>query len=292
MLDFTSVVCATAAGSVRRGVNPEMSRFLFTILLASCAYAHATEWNLVWSDEFGKDGPPNPENWDFERGFVRNEELQFYQPENAVCKNGILIIEARKEHKPNPNYSANGRGWKNREFIAYTSACLITRKKHEFTYGKFEIRARIDTRKGSWPAFWTVGPSRPWPGGGEIDIMEFYSNKVLANVCHNRGGKENWTTNTRSLKDLGGEAWSKEFHIWTMEWTAEKIDLLLDGKLITHFDTKSAEEPKRGNPFINHPQYMLLNQAIGGRNGGDPSGTEFPVRYEIDWVRVYQAKEK
>ena len=254
--------------------------------VVSCS---ATEWKLVWQDEFDKDGPLNPENWDYERGFVRNEELQWYQPENAVCKDGLLIIEARREHKPNPNFKPGGGGWKNREFIEYTSACLITRKKHEFMYGKFEMRARIDTRKGSWPAFWTVGSRGPWPKGGEIDIMEYYSGKVLANVCHSLAGKQKWATNTRALKELGGDAWSKEFHIWTMEWDEKRIDLLLDGKLLTHFDVEGATEAGE-NPF-RKPQYILINQAIGAKNGGDPSGTEFPVRYEIDWVRVFEAKK-
>ncbi|HLX64532.1 MAG TPA: glycoside hydrolase family 16 protein [Planctomycetota bacterium] len=262
---------------------------LLTVAFATLAIS-ATEWEMVWHDEFDKDGPPDPANWDFEYGFVRNEELQWYQPENAVCKNGMLVIEARREHKANPNYKAGaGGGWKNREVIEYTSASLITRRKHEFTYGKFEMRAKIDTRKGSWPAFWTVGARGAWPRGGEIDIMEYYSGKLLANVCHQLAGKQSWTSNTRQLKELGGDAWSKEFHTWTMEWDEKKIDLLVDGKLLTHFDVASDDEANKPNAF-RQPQYIILNQAIG-KNGGDPSGTEFPVRYEIDWVRVYQAKK-
>lgn len=89
--------------------------------------AAADDWKLAWSDEFNHDGPPDPHNWNFENGFVRNEELQWYQPDNARCENGLLVIEARRERKQNPRYNPNGRSWKSkREYAQYTSACLTT----------------------------------------------------------------------------------------------------------------------------------------------------------------------
>jgi beta-glucanase (GH16 family) len=198
----------------------------------------------------------------------------------------MLIIEARREHKANPDYRPSGWGWKNRQSIDYTSACLITRHKHEFTYGKFEMRARIDTRLGSWPAFWTLGISRGWPACGEIDIMEYYTGKVLANVCYGRRGQQVWTDTRKPLADLGGDAWAKQFHIWTMEWDKQRIDLLLDGKLMTHFAI--ADDNDAAKSAFHQPHYILLNQAIGGTQGGDPAKTKFPVQMEVDWVRVYQ----
>ena len=257
------------------------------LLLLAATPLSAAEWKLVWHDEFDHDGKPDTANWDYEHGFVRNRELQYYQPENAVCRGGMLIIEARREHKRNPDYRPGGKGWRNREWIDYTSACLITKRKHEFTYGKFEMRARIDTRLGSWPAFWTVGASAPkvsWPACGEIDIMEYYTGTVLANVCHGLQGKQIWMTTKRPITEMGGDAWTKQFHVWTMLWDEQRIDLLLDDKLMTHFvigDNESARAAFR------KPQYILLNQAIGS-TGGDPAKTEFPVRMEVDWVRVYQ----
>jgi beta-glucanase (GH16 family) len=252
------------------------------------------QWKLVWQDEFNKDGRPDPANWDYERGFIRNQELQYYQPENAVCRGGMLIIEARREKKRNPDYRADGKGWKNREWIEYTAACLITRGKHEFTYGKFEMRARIDTRAGSWPTFWTLGTSFReigWPECGEIDIMEYYRETLLFNVCHGLKGKQKWVDSKVPLKKVGGSAWAKEFHVWTMEWDEKRVDLFLDGVLMTHFNVADDDEPGKENAF-RKPHYILLNQAIGGANGGDPSMTEFPVRLEVDWVRVYQRAGK
>lgn len=248
------------------------------------------DWQLVWHDEFDTNGPPDPANWNYEHGFVRNHELQWYQPENAFCTNGRLIIEARTDHKPNPNFAAGHKSWQSsREWIDYTSASLTSRRLQEFKYGKFEMRARIDTRLGSWPAFWTLGatPGIHWPACGEVDIMEYYTGTVLANIGYGLDGKIKWTSVKEPLLELGGEAWSKEFHLWTMEWDEQKIDLLLDGKLMNHLDLAAADKADQDNPF-HRPVYLILNQAIGGDCGGDPSPTKFPIRFEVDWVRVYQ----
>ena len=248
------------------------------------------DWKLVWHDEFDTNGPPDPANWNYERGFVRNQELQWYQPENVFCTNGLLVIEARHEHKSNPNFVTNSTNWKtSREWIEYTSASITSRRLREFKYGKFEMRARIDTRLGSWPAFWTLGatPGIRWPAGGEIDIMEFYTGTVLANFGYSLDRKTKWLAVKKPVAELGGEAWSQEFHIWTMDWDEKKIDLLLDGKLMNHLDLADADNADRGNPF-HGPVYFILNEAIGGNSGGDPSQTKFPIRFEVDWVRVYQ----
>ena len=130
---------------------------------------------LTWSDEFNRNGKPNPKNWKYESGFVRNQELQWYQADNANCINGVLVIEARREKISNPNYNDSSTNWKlNRQFADYTSSSINTRGLHQFTYGRFEIRARIDTSSGSWPAIWTLGMKGGWPLNGEVDIMEFY----------------------------------------------------------------------------------------------------------------------
>jgi beta-glucanase (GH16 family) len=272
---------------------------LFSTFAAHCAetnsvplpaYDSTNNWKLVWSDEFDTNGPPNPANWNYENGFVRNHELQWYQPENAFCTNGLLIIEARTEHRPNPNFVTNSTNWKtSREWIDYTSASITSRRRREFQYGKFEMRARIDTRLGSWPAFWTLGatPRIGWPAGGEVDIMEFYTGTVLANFGYSLAGKTKWSAVKKPVIELGGEAWSKEFHLWTMEWDEKDIVLRLDGKRMNQLDLATADTADRGNPFY-RPVYLILNQAIGGDCGGDPAHTEFPLRFEVDWVRVYQ----
>ena len=244
-------------------------------------------YKLVWSDEFNKDGIPDPSKWDYEKGFVRNEELQWYQPENAYCKNGLLIIEGRKEQKPNPNYDSLSNNWrKNRKTIQYTAACLITRDKQVWQYGKFEMKAKIDVSSGMWPAWWMLGVNKPWPANGEIDIMEYYRDKLLANIaCMGNNHSAKWYSNTKPVDAI----WSSRFHIWRMDWDEKGIALYVDDSLMnkTPLDSLVNRDGSGFNPF-KQPAYMLLNLAIGGQNGGDPRQTSFPRQFEIDYIRVYQ----
>ena len=132
-------------------------------------------YQLVWSDEFENDGAPNPKNWTFEKGFVRNNEAQWYQQENAECKNGMLVITGREDIKRNPNYVKGSTDPAETKFIEYTSSSLMTKGLHSWTMGRFVMRAKIPHGEGMWPAFWTVGESGEWPSCGEIDIMEYLS---------------------------------------------------------------------------------------------------------------------
>jgi beta-glucanase (GH16 family) len=242
-----------------------------------------TKWKLAWSDEFDKDGAPNSANWGFEKGFVRNQELQWYQPDNATVANGLLTIAAQKQQVTNPNYNAGSSDWKqSRQYAQYTSSSLVSSGKQSFLYGRFEICGQIDTRQGSWPAFWVLGNGRSWPSSGEVDIMEYYANGVRANICKPSGSNCDWSGSvTQSLSSLGGTTWSNKYHLWAMEWDAKNINLYLDDKLVYGYSIAST------NPYTGNAFYMLVNLAIGA-NGGDPSGTTFPITYKVDYVRVYQ----
>jgi beta-glucanase (GH16 family) len=251
-------------------------------------------YELVWADEFNEKGKPDSVNWNYEYGFVRNEELQWYQPENANCENGFLVIEAKKEEKPNPRYTEGSTEWRrNRPTINYTSSCILTRGKKSWQYGRFEMRARIDISKGMWPAWWTLGIDKRWPANGEIDIMEYYRGKLLANIaCIGENNRPEWHSNTFKTDSLGGAAWANQFHVWRMDWTEESIALFMDDHLLNKVavDSLINKDGSGFNPF-KQPHYMLLNLALGGMNGGDPSGTAFPQRFEVDYVRVYQVKK-
>ena len=247
-------------------------------------------YKLVWSDEFNKNGAPDPKVWGYETGFARNQEAQWYQPDNARVENGMLIIEARRERKPNPNYEAGSGDWKkNRPFAEYTSASLNTWGKHSWTYGRWEMRAKIPTELGMWPAWWTTGASGEWPLGGEIDMMEYYTGGVLANAAWGTAQRWNakWDSVKKPLGAFHDPHWSDKFHIWRMDWDADWIRMYVDNVLINEVDLSKTVNPDGTNPF-HAPQTMILNFAIGGQNGGDPSKTAFPARYLIDYVRIYQ----
>lgn len=247
-------------------------------------------YKLVWSDEFETDGIPDPTKWTYENGFVRNEELQWYQPQNAFCKNGILIIEGRKEILPNPNYDPTSENWKERRKEAtFTSASVTTKGLHSWKLGRFEIKAKFKTQPGLWPAIWTLGADQPWPVGGEIDIMEYYDHSILANAAW--AGEDNtiWDEGKLPMSHFSDPDWSDKFHIWRMDWDETAIKLYLDDELLNTIELSKTIN-KRGsikNPF-KIPHFLILNLAIGGKAGGNPVGTPFPSRYEIDFVRIYQ----
>ena len=104
--------------------------------------------SVLWSDEFDGSGPVDPEKWAFENGFLRNEELQWYQSENAVREDGILVIEGRQERRPNPNFEAGSNDWKtNREFIEYTSSSINTKDLSIGSMGAWSFEPRSPTSK-------------------------------------------------------------------------------------------------------------------------------------------------
>lgn len=265
---------------------------------SSCAtkkhISDSDDYHLVWSDEFNIDGIPNKDHWNYELGFIRNKEEQWYQKDNAICKNGYLTIQAKEERRKNPNFkSFSDENWRNnRDSIKITSSCLITKNKHSWKFGRFEMRAKIPTEKGLWPAFWTLGLNGDWPSNGEIDIMEYYKNKILANIAweSNKKWKPVWDSESIELNTFENPKWSEQFHIWRMDWDENSIKLYLDNQLMNKVDLKTTyNSTNNKNPF-HHPHYILINLAVGGINGGDIEQKSLPAEFVIDYVRVYQKK--
>ena len=260
-------------------------------------------YRLVWSDEFDKDGKPSGD-WEYEKGFVRNQELQWYQEDNAFVKDGVLVIEGRREDVRNPYYRKGSSDWAQaRPQAHYTSSSITTRKSHSFRYGRFEVRAKIPTASGSWPAIWLLGNQWGWPENGEIDMMEFYikngKQSVLANTCWGSTKRfaPVWNSTVTPLEHFTSKDahWAEKFHVWRMDWDERFIRIYLDGELLNETDlsktVNGGVDGNRQNPFSNQVDgfgdYILLNLAIG-ENGGVPDDSQFPLRYCVDYVRVYE----
>lgn len=258
-----------------------------------------TPYKLVWSDEFNGTGAVDAANWSFENGFVRNEEQQWYQPENAFQKDGFLVFEARKENpintRLNPNYVAGSTDWrKARRYINYTAASIKTVGKRSWLYGRFEIRAKVTNLNGTWPAIWTLGNSCEWPSNGEVDIMENYGGNVLANFAW--GTNTRWTAKWDSFKKSASSLiakdpdWFSKFHIWTLDWDENKMSIYLDGELLNEVDLSTTINGtsvcSSQNPF-KQPHYLLLNLALIS-NATTVSNLPFPNQYVVDYARVYQ----
>ena len=259
-------------------------------------------YTLIWQDEFDKDGQLD-ERWSYEYGFVRNRELQWYQPQNASVKDGVLLIEGRREVVENSGFKEGSNDWRRaRRQAEYTSSCLTTQKSFHFKYGRVEVRAKIPTASGSWPAIWLLGNRWGWPAGGEVDMMEYYiangKPSVLANACWSseRIGTPTWDSVVAPLTHFTKRDadWEAKFHIWRMDWDEMLIQLYLDDELMNTIDlsqtVNQSGREKGKNPFANEVEdfgmYILLNLAIG-ENGGTPDDSRFPLQYLVDYVRVY-----
>ncbi len=255
------------------------------------------EWRLVWSDEFNYEGLPDKTKWDYEQGFVRNEELQYYtreREENIRIENGMLVIEGRKERYGNPEYEASSTNWKrSREFAEYTSASIITLNRASWTYGRIEVRAKLPRGKGVWPAIWMLGTNigkAGWPTCGEIDIMEYVGfdpDTIHANI---HTAKYNHVKKTNKGSKITVDKPYDSFNVYAVEWDEKRLDFFVDDKKYFTFENEGGGVEVW--PF-DKEEYLILNLAIGGAWGGQKGIDEsiFPQRFCIDYVRVYEKKD-
>lgn len=281
--------------------------FLFLLLLSSCATptpaptpipptATATAaptstptpapptWSLVWADEFDQpDGSaPDPKKWNHQQGGAGwgNGELQYYTNDikNAFIENDMLVIRALKEYTLGRDYS---------------SARLNTMSKGSWMYGRFEIRAKLPTTQGIWPAFWLL-PARARYGsgaaGGEIDIMELVGSEPGRSYGTLHYG--NPAEHSSGYYDLPqGVTYSDDFHVFAVEWEEKEIRWYIDDVLFhtaTEWFTTGRKDAKFPAPY-NQEFYFLVNVAVGGYWPGSPDETStFPQTMYVDYVRIYQ----
>ena len=240
---------------------------------------------LVWSDEFEEDGLPNATKWWFDERQNRwyPDALFFttaHREANARVEDGRLVIEAHKE-------KFGGR--------AYTVARLTS--KQAWTYGWYEISARLPEGRGVKSAIWMVSNSNPygsWPGSGEIDIMEFvgYKPGIIHATVHTEA--YNHRIGNHRVKRLQIPDASSEFHLYAMEWTESAIRIHVDD---THYYTfenerlQNTSADQRHWPF-DHPFHFILTISVGGdwagTQGVDPN--IWPPRMELDYMRMYACK--
>lgn len=260
---------------------------MFLSLLTAQKNDHVS-WTLVWSDEFN-GARLDQAKWNvLLREQSKHGELQYYVPDEVYVKNGLLHLRSR----------VRSYGSKN-----FTSGRIDTKGKFSPVYGRFEIRAKLPGGKGIWPALWLYPQNRNWqmeylmedavakgkenlipeerPWYTEIDIMEFlgHQTNILYGTLHycSYDGRRMSSSGTQT----GDCDYTKDFHLYTLEWEPDSIRWYVDGRRF--------HATVNGIPHT--PHYLILNTAIGGTWPGNPdSTTVFPQYFDIDYIRVYQRK--
>lgn len=244
---------------------------------------------LVWADEFDGEGAINPEKWFRQTqlppgGSWWGGLVQHYtnRNDNSYVKDGFLNLVAKKEE-----YEDQG------EIKQYTSARLNS--KFAFTYGKVEVRAKMPEGIGTWPAIWMLNTNInedgaywdnqgfgtvKWPYCGEIDILEHWGKNqdYVSSAVHNGSSYGD------KVKNLGGQTIknaSTEFHIYTLEWTSEKMIFSIDG--IAHFTYNPSIKNTETWPY-DSDYYLILNIAIESEI--DQNFIESPM--VVDYIRIFQ----
>ncbi len=234
---------------------------------------------LIWKEEFNGSGLPDAAKWDYEEGFVRNKEKQFYTKSrlaNCYQENGSLVIESIREKY---------------DTAEYTSASINTFGKYSFEGDiRIEVRAKLPAGKGIWPAIWMMGTNRTevgWPRCGEIDIMEF--------VGHTPGtvwGTLHWWDSTAANDNkylskgskLLFDNLSSNYHVYGMQRKGNQLQLFVDGTIYFNLTVPQTAYPGS----FTGPLYLLLNTAIGGSWGGEVDDSIFPQKFYVDYVRAYK----
>lgn len=284
LLVATIILSLTALSGCNKAKVADMGGVSFPTSLS--------DYSLVWSDEFN-DSLIDQSKWSFDTANGcqispdlcgwGNNELQYYTKttHNAYLQNGNLVIKAVKEVPP---YMGQ---------YQYTSARLNTRFKGDFKYGRIDVRAKLPTGKGLWPAIWMLSTDQqygPWPTSGEIDIMENTGDqpKRVFSTLHYGLQYDQYKSQGYTLGDTSG-TFHTRFHVFTLLWNDQAIKFQVDGNDVGSPVTRSSVLP---SPFpFDQPFYLILNVAVGGNLPGNPDGTTiFPQKMEVDYVRVYKQK--
>lgn len=234
-------------------------------------------WSLLWHDEFDGTSVDRSKWQVLDAHLIKNGELQYYDPEDVYLDGGRLVLRSRYHDPPVVRPHPDGS---DAEF-EYTSGLVESAGLFSHTYGWIEIRAKLPSTQGIWPAHWMLGDGYPavdWPRCGEIDITEHVGYDPDT-VFFTRHWGDPYVYRGSSFT---GPVFSRDFHTFAIHWTAEEMAWYVDGSLRFLTSTTDAGD------IFRKPFYLILNTAVGGYWPGYPNASsEFPQYHEIDYVRWY-----
>ncbi|WP_195958072.1 family 16 glycosylhydrolase [Enterococcus gallinarum] len=318
--EFTAEGAETLVGIVKWNPNdPTINTEKTEISIDNLVVVEKSESNyeIIWQEDFDKS-ELDKDTWSYMPGTVGRSEQQNYttSKSNVNVENGNLVLSVTKREKEESNpRKPNGRT------IKYDSGFINTSGKKDFLYGRIEMKAKLPKGKGAFPAFWLMGTSYGWPGGGEIDIMELIGAPTTERA---ENGETDPTDNARQSNqiiygtphfyyingdvdkdgsydpyELGGNAkieddfWN-EYHIFGIDWSPERIDWYLDGVIYNSMNLVGNERLEAAARSINRPQILKLNLATGGDWAGDAGDylADDNTSMTVDWIRWSQNEEQ
>ncbi|NND81878.1 MAG: family 16 glycosylhydrolase [Gammaproteobacteria bacterium] len=300
-LNHTAVDVEVLDGSLDVQFNPQVGQPILNGIIVREKTPRAPDWALTWADEFDYQGSPDPSRWSVDvwpAGKVNREDQAYTDdPKNLRVEDGKLIIEAHLEDDGDARF---------------TSGRIHSANKRDMLYGRIETRAKLPGGQGTWAAIWML-PTDPfryasncghgtdwqgdddcdaWPNSGEIDIMEHvgYDMNRVHGTVHTKAYY--WVNGKQRKASIAAPPVDKDFHVYAMEWTPDRIDIFYDDTL--YFSYLNEGTGWEAWPF-DHPHHLILNLAVGGdwgRAGGPIDEAAFPAKMEIDYVRFYERGEQ
>lgn len=240
-------------------------------------------YNLIFDEHF-----KNLNNWNFETGFIRNNELQYYTDKNYFLDENGLTIIGKKEKVKNENYNPKSNDYRlNKEYSEVTSTSINTKNKFNFKNGYIEAKIKMPEGKGVWPAFWLLGSDEDWPLGGEIDIMEYLGR--TENIIYHNVHSENHICKQYNKFEEKIENASSNYHTYGLYKGIDILEFYVDRKLTGKLVRKKEYNLTSDWPF-NSKFYILLNLALGGTWAQELDISSLPAYYNVSYVKVWEEK--
>jgi len=232
-------------------------------------------YDVAWYDEFDGNALDTSLWTAANTNQTTNNSLQDYLPSRVLVSGGSLRILSQ-------NIPSRG--------LPYRSGLVKSTTVQK--EGRWDIRAKLPTSTGMWPAIWLLSDS-PWPSGGEIDIMENRGNEPnLVSAAFHYGENGNGpfrhefvSRDQTAVHNSTLQNYHDGFHTYSVEWDSDQIRFYVDD--VHHWTIRDDNVEN----FISNEttgMRLIINTAIGGLFLDNPdSTTVWPQVFEIDYVHAY-----
>lgn len=253
---------------------------LFLVLLCVPSYvmSQSPKYKLVWKENFrGKE--MNDKYWTkIPRGGSDWNRHMSSHPDLYEVKKSNLIL-----------HGVENKGVAPEDTARYITGGVYTKDKMTITYGKVEVKARLQGAKGAWPAIWMLPNEGKWPDGGEIDIMERLNHDTIAyQTVHSY---YTYVLNEKNNPKHGstGKIDPDGYNVYAVEILPDRLVFSINGNQT--FSYPKIETDKKGQYPFGTPYYLLIDMQIEGSWVGKADPKEYPVKMEVDWVKMYELKK-